>query len=86
MSEVQQSIEDRVKKIIREQMALYSKTPEVIANDFHLAKEAHFDSLDLVEATMGIEDEFGIYIDDDEMTAFTTVQSVVDCVTANVKA
>ncbi|WP_027798284.1 acyl carrier protein [Paraburkholderia dilworthii] len=80
MSEVQQkSIEDRVKKIIREQMAQYGVEVDDIASDANLANEG-FDSLDLVEATMGVEDEFGIYIDDGEMRAMLTVQQVIDTV------
>lgn len=80
------SIEDRIKKILTEQFIVESREPPTIRNDEHIGHDLGFDSLDIVEITMGVEDEFGFEIDDETMFAFDTVQSVIDCVTANVKA
>jgi acyl carrier protein len=77
---MQTNIEGRVKKIIREQMAIYGAAPGVINSDFRLTDEAGFDSLDLVEVTIGLEEEFCIEIDDEAMWELTTVQSVIDTV------
>lgn len=81
MSEVL-TVEDRVKQVVRSQMALYGMVPDVIDNNYRLADDAQFDSLDLVEMAIGLEDEFGIEIPDESVWAMTTVQSVIDCVTA----
>jgi acyl carrier protein len=83
---MQTSIEERVKKILAEQFAVNMDTVVETKGADHLVNDLRFDDLDIVEITMGVEDEFGIYIDDDEMAAFTTVQSIIDHVTANVKA
>ncbi|MBB5414059.1 acyl carrier protein [Paraburkholderia atlantica] len=76
------SIEDRVKKVIREQMAIYgSFAPDAISNDFSLADDAGFDSLDRVEVAIGLESEFGIEIEDTVVWAMTTVQDAINAVT-----
>lgn len=52
-----------------------------VTPDSHLYHDLAFDSLDLVELAIELEDEFGIYIDDiEEAGQFTTVQSVIDLV------
>lgn len=73
--------EDRVKKIIREQMATYGARVDDMPNDYTL-EAAGFDSLDLLEATMSIEDEFGIEMEDNAMWSIKTVQDFIDAVTA----
>jgi acyl carrier protein len=77
---MQANIEERVKKIIREQMAIYGATPDVIGSDYRLADDAGFDSLDLVEVAIGLEGEFDTEIEDSAVWSFTTVQSVIDTV------
>lgn len=86
MSEIQTSPEDRIKRIVTEQFIIDGREPPSIGNEDTLTGTLDFDSLDIVEITMGIEDEFGFEIDDETMFAFSTVQSVIDYVTANVKA
>ncbi|HDR8947291.1 TPA: acyl carrier protein [Burkholderia vietnamiensis] len=80
MSEVQATIEQRVKKIIFEQLCI---NEPVIDNGASLSGDLCADSLDIVEMTMTLEDEFGIEIPDSEMLQLTTVQSVIDYCTAN---
>jgi acyl carrier protein len=75
------TIEGRVKKIIRAQMATYGATVAEMPNDYTL-DEAGFDSLNRLEATMSIEDEFGIEIDDDVMWAAKSVGDFIDAVQA----
>lgn len=83
MSEVQQSIEDRVKK----EIAFHANCePSEIKNEQSLIDELGFDSLDMLECVMSIEDEFGSEIPDDAADKLRTVQQVIDYVTANVKA
>jgi acyl carrier protein len=54
-------------------------------NDYTL-DAAGFDSLDLLEATMSIEDEFGIEISDETAWAVKLVQDFIDAVTQKVTA
>jgi acyl carrier protein len=81
MSTTQSSIEDRVKKIVHEQMATYGATVAEMPNDYTL-DAAGFDSLDLLEATMQIEDEFGIEIDDTVMWSTKSVGDFINAVQA----
>lgn len=82
----QETIADRVRKIVSEQFAVSSNAPADTRDDADLQRDLKFDSLDIMELTMGVEDEFGLDIEDDAMHGFTTVRSIVDYVTANVKA
>jgi len=75
------SVESRVKKIIRAQMATYGARVDEMPNDYML-EAAGFDSLDLLEATMQIEDEFGIEIDDTVMWSTKSVGDFINAVQA----
>lgn len=72
------SIEERVKKIIVDQLG---------ADAAQVKPEASFiedlgaDSLDTVELVMALEEEFNIEIPDEEAEKITTVQSAIDYVT-----
>lgn len=86
MSAIHQgAVAERVKKCLREQAEVYGPSVPEFQNDASLADFLGYDSLDLIEATMSIEDEFGIEIDDEQMTALTTVQEVIDLVTEKVR-
>ena len=63
------SIEDRVKKIVIEQLGV--------------KEEEGADSLDTVELVMALEEEFECEIPDEEAEKITTVQQAVDYVKAN---
>ncbi|WP_320338813.1 acyl carrier protein [Burkholderia vietnamiensis] len=80
MSEVQATTEQRVKTIIRERLCISNPA---IDSGASLQTDLGADSLDIVEMTMTLEDEFGIEIPDSEMLQLTTVQSVIDYCTAN---
>ena len=82
MSETQ-TIESRMKKILAEQFCRDMADIDLTAN---LEEKYGGDSLDQVEIVMAVEDEFGIEIADERMASFTTPQSIIDYVTANVKA
>ncbi|HDR9184581.1 TPA: acyl carrier protein [Burkholderia vietnamiensis] len=80
VSEVKATTEQRVKTIIREQLCISNPA---IDSGASLQTNLGADSLDIVEMTMTLEDEFGIEIPDSEMLQLTTVQSVIDYCTAN---
>ena len=74
------SIEDRVKKIVVEQLG---------ANEDQVTTEASFvddlgaDSLDTVELVMALEEEFECEIPDEESANITTVQEAINYVNAH---
>ncbi|HHZ88727.1 MAG TPA: acyl carrier protein [Chromatiales bacterium] len=74
------SIEDRVQKIVIEQLGV--KEDEV-------TKEASFvddlgaDSLDTVELVMALEEEFECEIPDDDAEKITTVQQTIDYINSH---
>ncbi|HIG66160.1 MAG TPA: acyl carrier protein [Methyloprofundus sp.] len=73
------SIEERVKKIVAEQLGV----KEDIANDASFVDDLGADSLDTVELVMALEEEFECEIPDDDAEKITTVQQATDYVNAN---
>jgi acyl carrier protein len=71
------SVEERVKKIIVEQLGV--KEDEV-TNAASFVDDLGADSLDTVELVMALEEEFGVEIQDDEAEKITTVQQAIDYV------
>lgn len=73
------SIEDRVKKIIAEQLNI---------NEDKVRPEASFggdlgaDSLDTVELIMALEEQFGTEIPDEDAQKILTVKDAIDYVTS----
>ncbi|MBV1909197.1 MAG: acyl carrier protein [Kangiellaceae bacterium] len=76
------TIEDRVKKIVIEQLGV--KEDEVTL-EASFVDDLGADSLDTVELVMLLEEEFDTEIPDDEAEKINTVQAAVDYVKANVE-
>ena len=76
------NIEDRVKKIVVEQLGV--KEDEV-KNNASFVDDLGADSLDTVELVMALEEEFDIEIKDDEAEKITTVQQAVDFIKERAK-
>lgn len=74
------SIEERVKKIIVEQLGVKE---EDVKPEASFVEDLGADSLDTVELVMALEEEFDIEIPDEEAEKITTVQSAVDYVQNN---
>ncbi len=74
------TIEDRVKKIVAEQLGV--KEEEVTENA-SFVDDLGADSLDTVELVMALEEEFDTEIPDEEAEKITTVQQAVDYVKAH---
>jgi len=74
------TIEDRVKKIVAEQLGV--KEEEVTENA-SFVDDLGADSLDTVELVMALEEEFDTEIPDEEAESITTVQQAVDYVKAH---
>ncbi len=73
------SIEERVKKIVSEQLGVKNE----IANDASFVDDLGADSLDTVELVMALEEEFECEIPDEEAEKITTVQQAIDYVSKN---
>lgn len=72
------NIEERVKKILEEQIRVTNAAPTSIGNDSNLQHDLGFDSLDTVEVAIAIEDEFDIDIPDEDLEKAKTVQQLID--------
>jgi acyl carrier protein len=75
-------IEDRVKKIVREQLGV----KEDIASDASFVDDLGADSLDTVELVMALEEEFDCEIPDEEAEKITTVQQAIDYVNSTLSS
>jgi len=60
--------------------AEFRLAPEEVRLDSDLKQDFGFDSLDLIELVMFIEDEYGIEITDDEAENYSTVQQLINLV------
>ncbi|MBP6700362.1 MAG: acyl carrier protein [Halioglobus sp.] len=74
------SIEERVKKIVAEQLGV--KEEEVQA-EASFVEDLGADSLDTVELVMALEEEFETEIPDEEAEKITTVRLAIDYITQN---
>ena len=77
------SIEERVKKIVIEQLGVKE---EEVTTSASFVDDLGADSLDTVELVMALEDEFEMEIPDEQAEKITTVKQAIDYATANVKA
>ncbi|AWY00837.1 acyl carrier protein [Marinomonas primoryensis] len=74
------SIEERVKKIVCEQLGVKE---EDVVNSASFVDDLGADSLDTVELVMALEEEFDTEIPDEEAEKITTVQAANDYINAN---
>lgn len=77
------NIEERVKKIIIEQLGVKE---EDVKNAASFVDDLGADSLDTVELVMALEEEFDTEIPDEEAEKITTVQAAIDYITADRKS
>ena len=77
------NIEDRVKKIIIEQLGV--KEEEVVP-DAKFVEDLGADSLDTVELVMALEEEFGTEIPDEEAEKIISVKGVMDYISEKATA
>ena len=74
------SIEERVKKIVIEQLGV---NEDQVVNSASFVDDLGADSLDTVELVMALEEEFETEIPDEEAENITSVQQAIDYVKAN---
>ncbi|XP_022718945.1 acyl carrier protein 1, chloroplastic-like [Durio zibethinus] len=68
---------DKVCEIVRKQLAISSDKPVTGESKF---SDLGADSLDTVEIVMGLEEEFGITVEEDNAQSITTVQDAADLI------
>jgi len=66
------SIEDRVRTVVAKHLETYNVPPDRIVRDASLVNDLSCDSLDLIEISMSIEEEFAVEITDDEIEKLDT--------------
>jgi acyl carrier protein len=74
------SIEDRVKKIVAEQLGVKE---EEVRSESSFVDDLGADSLDTVELVMALEEEFETEIPDEEAEKITTVQLAINYINEN---
>lgn len=78
-------IKVKVKELLHDQACFSDVQAQFVkgGSDDVLSKsleDLHFDSLDMVEICMNVEDEFGIEIPDEDAVLWHTGQDIIDCV------
>ncbi|XWS64833.1 hypothetical protein CRYUN_Cryun05aG0038300 [Craigia yunnanensis] len=68
---------DKVCEVVRKQLAIANDTPVTGESKF---ADLGADSLDTVEIVMGLEEEFGITVEEDNAQSITTVQDAADLI------
>jgi acyl carrier protein len=74
------NIEDRVRKIVAEQLGVKE---EEVKSEASFVDDLGADSLDTVELVMALEEEFETEIPDEEAEKITTVQLAIDYINTN---
>ena len=74
------NIEDRVRKIVAEQLGVKE---EDVRAEASFVDDLGADSLDTVELVMALEEEFETEIPDEEAEKITTVQLAIDYINTN---
>ena len=72
------NIEQRVKKIVAEQLEVNERE---LANSASFVEDLKADSLDTVELVMALEEEFEAEIPDEDAEKLATVQDAIDYIT-----
>ena len=76
------SIEERVKKIVIEQLGVKESDAK---NDASFVDDLGADSLDTVELVMALEEEFETEIPDEDAEKITTIQQAIDYITTHLE-
>jgi len=76
------NIEQRVKKIVAEQLGVNESEVKIESS---FVNDLGADSLDTVELVMALEEEFECEIPDEDAEKITTVQQAIDYVNAHQK-
>lgn len=82
MSNAEETIEERVKRVVKEQLGLMDEKTEV-SNTASFIDDLGADSLDTVELVMALEEEFDCEIPDEAAEQITNIQQAIDYIEKN---
>ena len=68
---------EKIRELLAEQLTI---APAKITPESQIVRDLGADSLDMVEMLMGLEDEFGVSVDEEKAKTLVTVQDVVDLI------
>ena len=74
---------ERVKKVVVQQLSI--ENPALVTEEASFTGDLGADSLDAVDIIMGIEDEFGISVDDEKIQSIKTVADLVNAIDEAIK-
>ena len=70
----------RIAEIIIEELKLEDITPESLDPDMDLVDELGVDSMDLATVALVLQDEYGVFIDEDDYPKLKTVRLIAEYV------
>ncbi len=71
---------EKVKAILVEQLSV---DEDIVTPDARISDDLGADSLDVMELLMTLEDEYGVFIPDEELASFETVSDIVEYMEKN---
>jgi len=73
-----QEVTERLKKVLIERLMLPLEADEICEDSPLFGLGLGLDSVDALEIVVGVEQEFGVSITDEDMQAFRSINTVVD--------
>ncbi len=70
----------RIAEIVIEELKLEDITPETFDPDMDLVDELGVDSMDLATVALVLQDEYGVFIDEDDYPKLKTVRLIAEYV------
>jgi acyl carrier protein len=76
----------RIAKIIIEELKLEEITPETFDPDMDLVDELGVDSMDLATVALVLQDEYGVFIDEDDYPTLKSIRLIAEYINAKLAA